>query len=515
MKKFVLYTAVILFFSVFVNADSYTFLSCTKDSKSQSFILANLSKFTMKLLYHPYGQIKPGGSVKLKMDSDAKFFSWTFVSDTEPYFTSLTYRWMATKNANKVTVKDNNSGLNGYPWVLTKLGQNAKLAITFESTACKFGAIGFEDSKKQIARFKVPGSVSVPIKDVTGKDLGVTLWNGQKFYSTTITIPKTFKGGKYKLMLAVKLEQKTIIDMTNDEKSNLKLSGCPALENFYIGVDAFIAHRNEHIPSEYDGRFFTKDVTKQSIYSSNMLSNKFSYNITYDKQINLDYPDGNVYVSSKPSPKTIVSLDPNSSKSIKFGIFDVKKHKTVIEDLTYWETTDDAKYYMIRVAMPTSPYYGSYIQMDSNKHFVVLACQDVSFDGSIEYKTKGFQFFQDRDYFISGIKSVKGNPYTQFGSKDYINMNMLVSELEAFSIVEKEDFLSFKMKSRYSKEPTFFEIHTDYVMIITSLKKTKIPITGKNVESNFFMNLNDLKQIIDVSIKTYPQSKSICMSVKQ
>ena len=90
MKKFVLYTAVILFFSVFVNTDSYTFLSCAKDPKSQSFILANLSKFTMKLLYHPYGQIKPGGSVKLKMDSDAKFFSWTFVSDTEPYFTSLT-----------------------------------------------------------------------------------------------------------------------------------------------------------------------------------------------------------------------------------------------------------------------------------------------------------------------------------------------------------------------------------------------------------------------------------------
>jgi hypothetical protein len=283
----------------------------------------------------------------------------------------------------------------------------------------------------------------------------------------------------------------------------------------YIGDTTYIAHRSDHIPLDYDGRFYTRDVIGPGSYVNMMLSNKFSYNITYDKQKNLEYPDGNVYISTKPSKLTKVSLDPNSSSSAKLGIFDKRKHKTIIDNVKYWETNEDGTFFMIRVSMATSQYYGNYIDIEDKKLSTVLACQDQSFDGIIEYKTKGFQFFLDGDFFISGIKKVKGNPYIKIDGKDYINMNMLVSELGATSIVENGDILSFKMKSKYSNEPACFEIRANFTLISTSSKKTSISITSKNVDANFFMTPNDLKKIFDVNIKTYPYSKSLCISFKQ
>jgi hypothetical protein len=308
--------------------------------------------------------------------------------------------------------------------------------------------------------------------------------------------------------------------MTNDEKQNLKLSGCSSLAEFYIGQADYISHNYDHIPSEYDGRFYTKDL----IYSKSsrivnghkkILSSKFSYNISFDSQVNGQYPEGNVYCKISPSVITKVVLDTASSSSAVFDVFDSRVHKLVYKNLKTWQTTEDANYYCVFVRFPTSMYDGIQVNLEKMTETTILACQDEVFGQKFVYKTKGFQFFQDRDYFVSGLDVVTGNPYKKFDGFDYINTNAFIRELGTTDIEESPDKLSFKLLIASNTNPYTFEITKDEITIRYSNMYRKIAVKPKIIDSKFFCTVKSLADAFGFKSKAYPSMKSLCLIMNQ
>ncbi len=519
MKKLLLVFTVLIILLFTASSSSYSFITLSKDPKTTGFVIVNSTKFLMKIVSYPQTTIKPDGGLAVKSENDAYRFGWKFLSDSEPYFDDVTYKWMPTTRANKVVVSGQNTGLNGYPWTLTKVQNGDKLALTFKSNVCTHGVIGLSDSTDEIARFSVKSMFFFPVKTFVGKTARVTFWKDQRFFTTTIAFPKGFKGGSYKLALDVKSARQTTINMVNDEKQNLSLKGCPSLSELHIGSDATIAHSSNRIPSEYNGRFFAKDLIYDKSWKNNgkdiVLSSKFSYDIHYSTQVKGEYPEGNVYCTTKPSTITKVVLDSASSKSAVFDVFDYRVHKLVYKNLKSWETKEDVSFLCVFVRFPTTSYYGIQVNFGKQRETKILACEDEVFGQNFAYNTKGFQFFADRDYFVSGLDLRRGNPYKQFDGVDCINVNMLVPELGATNIVADANSISFNVNALGSKNLAY-RIKQREILINTA-DGVKMNVSAENIidGSNIYVSVKNLEMSFGFKSKTYPQQKSVCLTIKQ
>lgn len=523
MRKLILAATITIILLVTASSNSYSFITLMKDPKTTGFVIVNSTKNLMKIFSYPQTTIKPNGGFSVNSKNDAYYFAWKFVSDTEPYFPDVTYKWMPTTRANKIIVTGQNTGLNGYPWTLTKTQSDAKLVLSFSSNVCTNGVLGLSGSTDEIARFSVPSTFSLQLKNFVGKTATISFWKDQRFYSTSIFFPKGFKGGSYRLTLDVKATNQVVINMANDEKLNLRLRGCPSLSELQIGNDPIIAHYSNRIPSEYDGKFFTKDLIKKNgprvprygYHDDMVLSAKFSYDINYDTQVNGEYLGGNVYCTSKPSTITKVYLDSASSKSAFFDVFDSRVHKLVYKNLKYWETKEDTSFYCVFVRFPSSEYYGTQVMIPKLKETKILACQDVIFGQNFVYETKGFQFFEGRDYFVSGLDTRNGNPYRQINGVDYININMLVPEIGATNIIKDDSSISFTVNALGSQNLDYKITKSQILISLKDSQKFTFPAENIIDNSNIYISREKLDICFGFKSKTYPKEKSVCMTVRQ
>ena len=145
----------------------------------------------------------------------------------------------------------------------------------------------------------------------------------------------------------------------------------------------------------------------------------------------------------------------------------------------------------------------------------ILACQDEVFGQKFVYQTKGFQFFQDRDYFVSGLDVVTGNPYKKFDGVDYINANQLVKEVGATNISLTPDKLTFDLTLGSSITPANYEITKDGIAVHYSKMYRKIDDTTKIVDSQFYCTVKGLCNAFGFKSKAYPSMKSLCLTMNQ
>jgi hypothetical protein len=172
MKKIIMLLTILAILWTCLQSNSYSFLTLSKDSKTKGFVIVNSTKYQMKVVSYPRATLKPNGGLSVKSTNDAYLFSWQFTSETEPYFPDVTSSWMPTTKANKIVVKDLNTGLDGYPWTLTKTGANDKLVLTFSSNLCTNGVLGFTGSVDEFRRFMMPCMYYFPVSNFAGKQPG-------------------------------------------------------------------------------------------------------------------------------------------------------------------------------------------------------------------------------------------------------------------------------------------------------------------------------------------------------
>lgn len=510
---------------------SLIYLSCTLaanlpiassyDSKTNGYIIENKSKYTMKLEYLDYmnkKDIAPGSKQIINSNTNHLFVGWKLQKPFEPFFENHGYSCLLSKTNNKLTVYDHNTGLNGYPWTLTKIADSTDCIIKLNSNVeCE--CMVYKYITPILKRMTLPGSITLNVKDILDKTVIFTYKHKDGYHTVNLSFPKQFKGGVYELSFTLNTDPAIKVSMVNDDKKTLTLDGSIGLANFFVGHGLMIKKNMMYIPSNYSGVFdvksclFDKRLLKE-IKETKAISPEFSYKINYSNQNFISIIPEYCY-EAKNSQDTAVNLGNFFPDNVTFDVIKIKPDGKVYvaKNVKSWSTQDNTGEYMVKVIRPTKSMI--FIKIENKKTYTLHVVAYAFIKDKYIYNTKGLQYFPDTNYYISGLYAIQteGKPFKIINGKGYIDIESIAKDLGTSNYRDSNGLLSFELKMSGKDKSLYFlidKIVTNKIIVDNSIIELDSNIIIS--DSKLYFPLKSFATIFDIKMKWYPKTKSVCLS---
>lgn len=522
MKKCLVIVTFLFIMNTLVPADSGNFYSLSHQNYD-GYIVENKTKMLISPFYNRDISIQPGETRKIKNNDKQFLFRWSVDSSKEAYMRDENYYILLNNKSNKITINSSNNNKNGFPWSLTKVKSNEDLVLNISANYGNEVYYSYRSDSYIIK--KLPSKIVIPINDMEYWVILFIKYNN-KVYSVIVYIPFRFKGGEYNLRFELLLNPRTTVNMVNDDKNDLKLSGCDCLEGLFNGCYRLnnyfdYAPGVMYFPSPYVGKHNfngivynqnDKDMDITEAYSKN-----FSYEINYYKQY---FPKENpVYELLRneiDSDKTEVTVGDYFQNDVYLDIYDTVLDKFIIKNVKHY-VCEKSKYIFF-FAHDKSGYIGSNYEMDfwvNESHSMTFNIGRVNdYDSKIIYTSKGIQFFEKEDYFLSGLNLKKGNPVKMVDGKMYIKPITFIQEIEG--IVVNDDSKTLVLSARLSGTKSYSQITIDKTKLSLTIdgKAVKLDANILIINNEKLVPLQSFAKAMGCQTNYYNKEKTLCLTYK-
>ncbi|MBP7732739.1 MAG: hypothetical protein KA140_03125 [Caldisericia bacterium] len=509
---------------------SFLYLSCalgsnlpivsSNDSKTKGYIIENKSKYTMKLEYLDYRNkrdVAPGSKYVINSNENPLRVSWKLQIPGEPFFENHTYGYLLSKTNNKLTVSDHNSGLNGYPWTITKKANASDCTINVKANVeCEcliYRRAIF------IKRISLPDSVTLEVKDILDKTIIFSYKYKDNYYTVNLSFPKQFKGGMYELSFNLNTDPTIKANMANDDKKTMTLDGCVGFAGFSVGHALMLKKNVAYFPSNYSGVFdvksclFDKRLLKE-LKATKAISPEFSYKINYSTQNQTPWVIPLYCYEETDSQDTAVNLGNFFPDNFTLDVIKVKSEGNVFvaRNVKSWSTEDNTGEYMVR---PTKSM--NFIKIENKKTYTLhIVSNDHKKDEYI-YDTKGLQYFTDANYYLSGlfVYQSEQKPFKIISGKGYIDIESIAKDLGSTNYADINGVASFDLKMSGKDKLLHITIDKNVTnKIVVDNNYFDLDANIVVSDSKLYIPLKTFVTIIDAKMKWYPKTKSVCLSYK-
>ncbi len=518
MTKYIsLFAMTIIFLCPSACIDSVPGFYSVSKNEYPGFMIVNNSKMCLSEFEKNDNMVQPGQTHSIKTNNIDYSYEYQLKSSKEPYFPDEKYYFLLTRQSNVLTVNSSNFGLYGFPWSITKVEDSKDLEMTVKSNCGSEVRILYSNGIYET--MKLPATIT-NTKITAPMQYRFFIKQANNVHECYLHFPYGFEGGKYELNLTVNQNPVTIMNMTNDDGHFYKLSGCEGLEGLdggsYVNVITSKSNSYPHIPSGYQGRVDIKGVVYDKSEfvegSAKAYSQHFSYDIQYLKQY---YPqtknDFAILSKSEISKNTEIKIGNFFSDDTFFDVYSDDGSKLVVAN-TKHAVFKDGKQKTIVLHNKSRSIESLYTHIMPGRLTTIDMGEINNYDSTIVYDSKGLQFFENKDYYLSGLTFKKGNPIRTIDGKMYINPKTFVSEIDGRVI--KDDVINLVTSVKLSGSKNLSTISVDKAKLNLTLDGKSKQLDGKiiKIDNEINVPLESFATLLDCKTKLYTNEKSLCVT---
>lgn len=273
-----------------------------------------------------------------------------------------------------------------------------------------------------------------------------------------------------------------------------------------------------YCPSPYNGKHYFKNVvynTKDMNDQTEAYSQNFSYDIRYYNQY---YPQENeetygILQNEADSDKTEITVGDYFQNNIYIDIYDFSVRKIIEKKVKHYvcDKNKDIVFF-INNDSGVKIFQDFYV---TKSHSMIFNCGKINdYTSKIAYSNKGLQFFENNDYFLSGLVLKKGTPTKVFDHKMYIDPETLISELDGKITADDSKYLVMTIKLSGIKKTSTISINKTRLAITFDGKQTKFDGKIVKTDKDIYLPLESFAKLLGCKTKNYTNEKSLCLTYK-